>query len=104
MYAVIKTGGKQYRVAEGDTIEVEKLPTEVGSEIRFDDVLLIGTEDETKLGAPTVEGAHVTGKVVHVGRAPKVLVYKFRRRTKYRRKTGHRQAFTRVLIQGITVE
>lgn len=104
MYAVIKTGGKQYRVAEGDTIEVEKLPTDVGSEVRFEDVLLIGTEDETRIGTPMVSGALVTGKVVHAGRAPKVLVYKFKRRTKYRRKAGHRQFFTRVLIEGITVE
>ncbi|MBL6975276.1 MAG: 50S ribosomal protein L21 [Deltaproteobacteria bacterium] len=104
MYAVIKTGGKQYRVAEGDSIDVEKLGIDVGSEIRFEDVLLIGTEDETRLGTPTVPGALVTGTVTHAGRAPKVIVYKFKKRKKYRRKNGHRQPFSRVLIQGISVE
>jgi len=104
MYAVIRTGGKQYRVAEGDTIDVEKLPDEAGSEIKFDDVLLIGKNDETSVGTPTVEGAIVTGKLLYTGKAPKVIVYKFKRRLKYRRKRGHRQPFSRVLIQEITTE
>ena len=103
MYAVIKTGGKQYRVSEGDTVEVEKLPVEVGAEVRFDEVLLIGTDTDTRLGTPTVAGASVVGKVVLNGRAPKVLVYKIRRRKNYRRKQGHRQAFTRLVVQSIKV-
>ena len=74
MYAVIRTGGKQYRVSEGDTIDVEKLGAEVGSEVRFDEVLLVGTDSDTKLGTPVVPGAAVTGKVVFNGRAPKVLL------------------------------
>lgn len=104
MYAVIRTGGKQYRVSEGDTVEVEKLPVEVGEEVRFGDVLLIGTEDTTTVGRPTVQGAEVVGKVVFNGRAPKIIVYKIRRRKNYRRKAGHRQFFTRLVIQGIKAE
>ncbi|HOI10381.1 MAG TPA: 50S ribosomal protein L21 [Myxococcota bacterium] len=104
MYAVIRTGGKQYRVSEGDTVEVEKLPVEVGEEVRFSDVLLIGTEDATTVGRPIVPGAVVVGKVVFNGLAPKIIVYKIRRRKNYRRKAGHRQAFTRLVIQGIKAE
>jgi large subunit ribosomal protein L21 len=103
MYAVIRTGGKQYRVVEGETIEVEKLPAEVGAEVRFAEVLLVGTESETRLGTPAVPGASVVAKVVQNGRAPKVIVYKCRRRKNYRRKAGHRQAFTRLRIEGIKV-
>jgi len=103
MYAVIATGGKQYKVSQGDTIDVEKLGVDVGAEVKFDQVLLIGTETETKIGKPTVPGALVVGKVVENGRAPKVMVYKIRRRKNFRRKQGHRQAFTRVAIQGIQV-
>jgi large subunit ribosomal protein L21 len=104
MYAVIRTGGKQYRVSEGDTIEVEKLPVEVGADVRFDEVLVVGTDTDTKLGTPTVKGAAVKGKVVGAGRTPKVLVYKTRRRKNSRRLAGHRQEFTRLLIQGIVTE
>lgn len=103
MYAVIATGGKQYRVTQGDTIDVEKLPVEVGAEVTFDQVLLVGTDAETKIGRPTVVGAKVVAKVVENGRAPKVLVFKIKRRKNYRRKQGHRQAFTRLSIQGIQV-
>lgn len=104
MYAVIQTGGKQYRVAEGDTIEVEKLEAPVGSEVHFDSVLLVGTEDGTRLGAPTVPGVSVIAKVIETGRGPKVLVYKYKRRKKYRRTQGHRQAFTRLVVQTIAME
>jgi large subunit ribosomal protein L21 len=103
MYAVIATGGKQYRVSQGDTIDVEKLGVEVGTEVRFDQVLLVGTDSETKIGQPLVPGAIVVGKVVENGRAAKIIVYKIRRRKNYRRKQGHRQAFTRLVIQGIQV-
>jgi large subunit ribosomal protein L21 len=103
MYAVIATGGKQYRVSQGDFVDVEKLPYDVGAEVTFEEVLLVGTDTETKIGRPTVKGAKVVAKVVENGRAPKVLVYKIRRRKNYRRKQGHRQAFTRLSIQGIQV-
>jgi large subunit ribosomal protein L21 len=101
---VIQTGGKQYRVSEGDTIEVEKLPSEVGQEIRFSDVLLIGRESDTLVGRPTVPGACVTTAVVYNGRGPKITIFKYKRRKNFRRKQGHRQSFTRLLIKGITVE
>lgn len=104
MYAVIRTGGKQYRVSEGDTIEVEKLDTEVGSEVRLDEVLLVGTEDVTRLGTPTVPGASVVAKVLETGRGRKVIVYKYKRRKKYRKTRGHRQAFTRLAIEKIAME
>jgi large subunit ribosomal protein L21 len=103
MYAVIATGGKQYRVSQGDIIDVEKLGVEVGAEVKFDQVLLIGTDTETTIGKPTVPGALVVGKVVQNGRAAKIIVFKIRRRKNYRRKQGHRQAYTRLVIQGIQV-
>jgi large subunit ribosomal protein L21 len=100
MYAVIKTGGKQYRVAKGDTLRVEKLPGNVGDTITFDQVLLLGG-DAIKVGTPLVGGAKVTAKVVVQDRAKKVIVFKFRRRKNYRRKAGHRQPFTALEITGI---
>lgn len=103
MYAVIQTGGKQYRVAPGDVIEVEKLPVDEGAEVTFDLVLLVGSESETRVGQPVIEGARVVARVVKNGRAPKVLVFKIKRRKNYRRKQGHRQAFTRLSIQDIQV-
>jgi large subunit ribosomal protein L21 len=101
MYAVIETGGKQYRISEGDTIEVEKLPAEVGAEVRFEHVLLVGDEKDTRVGFPDVKGAVVTAKVVAAGKGDKVLVYKIKRRKNYRRKVGHRQEITTLKIQGI---
>ena len=93
MYAVIKTGGKQYRVAKGDKIFVEKLPGNVGDAVSFDEVLLVGGE-ALKLGKPLVGGAKVEAKIVEHGRGEKIIIFKFRRRKNYRRKTGHRQPFT----------
>lgn len=104
MYAVIRTGGKQYRVREGDTIEVERLDVPVGSEVRFEDVLLLGLDDETRLGNPTVSGTAVLARVVESGRGPKVIVFKYKRRKKYRRTQGHRQAFSRLAIEKIVME
>jgi len=104
MYAVIQTGGKQYRVQEGDTIEVEKIDQPVGSEVRFGEVLLVGLEDATRLGTPTVPGASVSARVVGAGRGPKVIVYKYKRRKKYRRTQGHRQSYTRLTIEKIALE
>ena len=100
MYAVIQTGGKQYRVSEGDTIKVEKLEGEPGAKISFDEVLLVGG-DTPKIGKPTVSGAKVSGEIVAQTRGDKLIVFKFKRRKKYRRKAGHRQALTQVKITGI---
>jgi large subunit ribosomal protein L21 len=100
MYAVFKTGGKQYRAAQGDTLRVEKLPGNVGDTITFDQVLLLGG-DTVKLGKPLVGGARVEAKIVGQGLGKKLVVFKFRRRKNYRRKTGHRQPFTAVQITGV---
>jgi large subunit ribosomal protein L21 len=101
MYAVIKTGGKQYRVAKGDKLRVEKLAAGVGDTVTFGEVLMIGGE-QVKLGKPLVAGAKVEAKVVAQDRAKKVIVFKFRRRKNYRRKAGHRQPFTALEITNIT--
>jgi large subunit ribosomal protein L21 len=101
MYAVIKTGGKQYRVAEGETLKVEKLDVEEGAAVEFDQVLMIADGDRIQLGAPYVEGARVTATVQSRGRGPKVLIVKFRRRKHYRKTQGHRQAYTELRISGI---
>ncbi len=100
MYAVIKTGGKQYRVAAGDKLKVEKLPGNVGDTVTFDQVLFLGGES-VKLGAPLVSGAKVEAKITAQARSKKVIVFKLRRRKNYRRKTGHRQPYTSVKITGI---
>ena len=97
MYAIIATGGKQYKVAEGDVIRVEKLGAEAGSTYTFDQVLLVGGED-VKVGNPTVAGATVEASVVGDGKAKKVIVYKYKRKTGYHKKNGHRQPITEVEI------
>ena len=99
-YAVIRTGGKQYRVAEGDTVQVELLAGNPGDKVKFDDVLMIGG-DAPKFGAPLVAGAAVEGEIVQQGRGPKLIVFKFRKRKRSRRKAGHRQSFTAVKITGV---
>ncbi|MCK5237262.1 MAG: 50S ribosomal protein L21 [Deltaproteobacteria bacterium] len=101
MYAVVKTGGKQYRVNEGDSIEVEKLSGEVGSKIEFSDVLAVGEGDGINIGTPFVEGAVVTGEVLEQGRGKKIIVFKKKRRKGYSKKQGHRQDFTSVKITKI---
>lgn len=101
MFAVIRTGGKQYRVAEGEFIDVEKLPVEEGGTVEFDNVLFLSNGDNAQVGMPLVGGAKVVGKVLRQGKAKKVIVFKFRKRKNYRRKNGHRQPFTRVQIQSI---
>jgi len=103
MYAVIMTGGKQYRVNEGDTIDVERLPVEVGNVIEIDRVLLVGAEENIRVGKPVVAGAKVTCKVIENGRGPKVLAFKKRRRKNSQKLIGHRQDFTRLVISGIKV-
>jgi len=100
MYAVIKTGGKQYRVQEGDILRVEKLDTEAGSEITFDDVLMVGEGAGVKAGADAAS-ATVTGTVTTSGRGQKIVVFKKRRRKNYRLTQGHRQSFTSVRIDSI---
>ena len=99
MYAIIKTGGKQYRVTEGETLRVEKLNAE-GTSVTFDQVLLVGG-DEVKIGTPTVAGATVSADIVREGRAKKIIVFKKKRRKGYHNKQGHRQAYTEVKITGI---
>ncbi len=100
MYAVIKTGGKQYRVAQGDKLRVEKLPGNVGEKVSFEEVLLIGG-DALKIGRPLLAGAKVEAQIIAQDRAKKIIVFKFRRRKNYRRKQGHRQPFTALQITGI---
>jgi large subunit ribosomal protein L21 len=101
MYAVIKTGGKQYRVSEGQTLRVEKLPGSAGDKITFSEVLLVGG-DTPKIGRPLVQGAAVAAEITGQDRGKKIVVFKFRRRKNYRRKNGHRQPFTELKITGIT--
>ena len=100
-YAVIKTGGKQYRVQEGDKIDVEKLPVDVDDEIRMLEVLLINDGAETKVGAPFVEGASVTAKVVDQFRDKKGVAFKFKRRKGYHKTKGYRRSLTKLEITGI---
>jgi len=101
MYAVIKTGGKQYRVREGDTLRVEKLAAETGAKVRFDQVLMVGEGDKVAVGAPFLAGSQVSATVIRQGRADKIKVVKFKRRKNYLRQKGHRQAFTEVEITKI---
>ncbi|MBD3618972.1 MAG: 50S ribosomal protein L21 [Gammaproteobacteria bacterium] len=102
MYAVIATGGKQYRVAEGDVIRVEKLSAEAGSSVDFDKVLLVGEGESVKVGAPYVEGGKVSATVTAHGRGKKIEIVKFRRRKHHRKQMGHRQDYTEVQITGIS--
>jgi large subunit ribosomal protein L21 len=102
MYAVIKTGGKQYRVASGNKIKVEKLGAEVGSEIVLDQVLAVGEGEALKVGAPVVAGAIVKAKVLAHGLGDKVTIFKMKRRKNYRKHQGHRQNYTEIEITGIS--
>ncbi|MFR1707908.1 MAG: 50S ribosomal protein L21 [Clostridium sp.] len=101
MYAVLLTGGKQYKVQEGDVLFVEKLEAEVDSTVEFDKVLAVGKEDGLVIGKPVVEGAKVVAKVVAQGKAKKVIVFKYKPKKDYRKKQGHRQPFTKVVIEKI---
>ncbi len=102
MYAVIKTGGKQYRVAANDVLEIEKVAGGAGATVEFKDVLMVGGDAGIKIGAPFLAGATVTAEVVEQGRGPKVIAFKKRRRKNSRRKRGHRQELTTVKITGIS--
>ena len=101
MYAVLATGGKQYRVQEGDVIYVEKLNADVDSTVELNEVLAVGTEDGIKVGTPVVEGAKVVAKVAAQGKAKKVIVFKYKSKKDYRRKNGHRQPYTKIVIEKI---
>ena len=101
MYAVIKTGGKQYRVANGEKLKVEQIPADIGQEIILDQVLMVGQGSDVKVGAPLVAGATVTVKVVSHGRADKVKIFKLRRRKHYQKHQGHRQNYTEIEVSAI---
>jgi large subunit ribosomal protein L21 len=101
MYAVVRTGGKQYRVSPGDSIEVEKLPFEVGEQIELDQVLLVANGSGTKIGRPVVDGARIKATVTRQAKGRKVIVFKYRSSKRYRRKRGHRQLLTRLRIDEI---
>ncbi len=101
MYAIIETGGKQYKVNEGDIITVEKLGVEAGSDYTFESVLAVGEGDSIKVGAPTVSGASVKASVIGEGKAKKVIVYKYKPKKGFHKKNGHRQPFTKLKIEKI---
>ena len=101
MYAVIKTGGKQYRVQQGDVIFVEKLNAQADEAVTFDEVLLVGEADQSKVGTPVVEGAKVEGKVLAQVKSKKIVVYKYKAKKNERKKQGHRQPYTKVEITAI---
>lgn len=101
MYAIIETGGKQYKVSEGDVIFIEKLEAAEGETVTFDKVLVVADGDNVNVGAPAVDGASVTAKVEKQGKSKKIYVFKMKRKKNYRRKKGHRQPFTKVTIEKI---
>jgi len=101
MFAVIVTGGKQYKVQEGDVLHVEKLEIEAGQVLVLDEILLIEKDGSVQIGKPTVAGAKVTAKVVDHGKAKKIIVFKYKAKKNYRRKNGHRQPYTKILIEKI---
>ena len=101
MYAIIKTGGKQYKVAEGDSIFVEKLGAQADETVTFSEVIAVGEGNDLKVGAPFVDGASVSAKVVKEGKAKKVIVFKYKPKKGYAKKQGHRQPYTKVVIEKI---
>lgn len=103
MYAIIKTGGHQYRVAPGDTIEVELLEAEPGSQVELGEVLMVGGDNGVQVGTPTVAGARVIATVVGQAKGPKLIIFKFKPKKRIRRKTGHRQGLTRLSIKEIAL-
>lgn len=100
-YAIIETGGKQYRVAVGDRLAIEKLPSDAGSEFTFDRVLMVGGDGSPRVGTPVIAGASVSATIEEQYRGPKIVVFKYKPKKRYRRRTGHRQALTRVAITAI---
>ncbi len=103
MYAIIKNGGKQYRVCEGDVIFLEKIQAQPGETVSFNEVLAVGLEDKLMLGKPYVENASITARIVDHGKVKKVIVFKYKAKKNYRRKQGHRQPFTKVAIEKINL-
>ncbi|MBX5437200.1 MAG: 50S ribosomal protein L21 [Alicyclobacillaceae bacterium] len=101
MYAIVETGGKQFKVAQGDTLVVEKLSANVGDEVTLDRVLLVRTDEGVKVGTPWVEGARVVAKVVEHGRGKKIVVFKYKPKKNYHKKLGHRQPYTKLAVQSI---
>jgi len=101
MYAVVATGGKQYKVQEGEILRIEKLTGEIGSQVAFDQVLMLSDGENVKVGQPVLEGVQVKGHIIEQGKHKKILVFKYKRRKRYRRKQGHRQPFTAVKIDAI---
>ena len=101
MYAIIKTGGKQYRVSEGDVITIEKLDVAAEGTVSFDEVVTVVKDGDVKVGTPLVDDAKVTGTVLEHGKAKKILVFKYKAKSNYRRRQGHRQPFTKVRIEKI---
>ena len=101
MYAVVRTGGKQVRVAPGESVRVEKLEGAVGDPVELSEVLLVGSDEGARIGTPLVEGAKVMGTIAAQGRGPKLVIFKMKRRKGYRRKQGHRQAYTEIRVDGI---
>ena len=102
MFAVLKTGGKQYKVAQGDVIRVEKLEGNVGDKVTLDQILMIGEDDKVDVGAPLLDGSTVVGEIIDQAKGPKILVFKKKRRKKYRRTNGHRQLITHLKITDIS--
>jgi large subunit ribosomal protein L21 len=103
MYAIIKTGAKQYKVSEGDVLSVEKLEGEKGTEVVFNEVLMVSGDNDVKIGRPFVEGASVTGEIVTQTKGPKLIIFKMKRRKGFRKKTGHRQELTSMKIKKISM-
>ncbi len=103
MYAIIETGGKQYRVQEGDTLFIEKLNQAEGETVKFDRILAVSGTEGLEVGAPVVEGATVEGTVLENGKAKKVIIYKYKSKKDYRKKQGHRQPFTKIKIEKISL-
>lgn len=103
MYAVIRTGGKQHRVSEGDVLRVEKLEGLKGDTVVFEEVLMVSKEDQTRVGTPVVAGARVVGEIVRQGKGPKIIIFKKKRRKGFLKKTGHRQPLTEVRIKEISL-
>jgi len=101
MYAVVRTGGKQYRVSKGDKLKIEKIPGQAGEDVNFDDILMIGGGEDVKVGTPRIDGATVSARILEQDRSKKIVVFKFKRRKGYKRTQGHRQFYTRVEIAGI---
>ncbi len=104
VYAIVESGGKQYKVSQGDVIRLEKLVVEPGEIVKFDQVLALGDEDKLQIGTPYVDKASVSAKVLEHGKARKIIVFKYKAKKNYRRKQGHRQPFTKVVIEDISVK